>query len=134
MDRYQYTATKDYFELGDYDQVVVEAQQIDGSWRTLHSRHTIEFRGEAAQPRATITRPFSVPVGAVDDVLRISVHGLGQVAIEDVTLTNGVAVLKARGLKKRRILGRPAPKSGFPDPAAPPVDGACLKLKFRAVR
>jgi hypothetical protein len=114
--------------------VVVEARQVDGSWRALHSRHTIEFRAEAALPRANITRPFSVPVEAVDDVLRISVHGLGQVAIQDVTLSNGVAILKAQGLKKRAILGHPAPRAGFPDPAARPEDKACLMLEFRAVR
>jgi hypothetical protein len=114
--------------------VVVEALQVDGSWRALHSRHTIEFRAEAAQPHANITHPFSVPVDSAADVLRISVHGLGQVAIQDVVLSNGVTVLKVQGLKKRTILGRKAPRSGFPDPAAPPVDGAELTLGFRAVR
>ncbi len=114
--------------------IVVEQQQSDGSWRALHSRHTIEFRAEAAQPRANLTRPYSVPVDSANDVLRISVQGLGQVAIRDIVLTDGVSQLKAMGLKKRYVLGQPAPRSGFPDIAAAPDDRARLTLKFRAAR
>ncbi|MBK9990322.1 MAG: family 20 glycosylhydrolase [Verrucomicrobia bacterium] len=98
--------------------VVVEQQQADGSWRALQSRHTIEFQAEAAKPRTNIRRPFSVPVESDTAVLRISVHGLGQVAIEDVVLSNGVTSRRAQGLKKRSALGRPAPRAGFPDIAA----------------
>jgi len=110
--------------------VVVEHQQPDGSWRELHSRHTIEFRAEAAKPRTNIRRPFSVPVGSPDDVLRISVHGLGQVGVEQITLTNGVETLTPSSKRKRTILGRPAPRHGLPDVAAAPGKASILPLSF----
>jgi len=108
--------------------VAVERQQADGSWCELHSRHTIEFCAEAAKPRAGIRRPFSVPVDSQDDVLRISIHGLGQVGIEQVALTNGVETLAPPLQRKRTILGRPAPSEGFPDIAATPGAESILPL------
>ncbi len=45
-------------------QIIVEQRQADGSWRTLHRCHLIEFRAFAAQPRTRIRREFSVPVPA----------------------------------------------------------------------
>jgi len=110
--------------------VVVEVQETDGLWRILHSRHTMEFQAEAAQPRADFTRLFSVPVDSVNRVLRISVHGLGQIAISDVVLSNGVILLKGQGLRKRHVLGRPAPRAGFPDIAAAPGSESILPLTF----
>ena len=114
--------------------VVVEQQQPDGTWRELHSRHTIEFRAEAAHPRANLRRPFSMPINSPEDVLRISLHGLGQVGIEKVILTNGVKTLAAKSPRKRTILGRPAPQSGFPDVAATPGEESIVALEFRAAR
>jgi len=110
--------------------VVVEQRQPDGSWRELLGRHTIEFRAEAASPRTGIRRPFSVPVGSPDDVLRISVHGLGQVGIERIELTNGVEILRPPAKRGRTILGRPAPHHGFPDIAAAPGKESLLPLIF----
>ena len=110
--------------------VVVEQQQPDGSWRDLHSRHTIEFRAEAAKPRTNIRRPFSVPVESRDAELRISVHGLGQVGIEQIELSNGIENLTAPSKGKRTILGRTAPKRGFPDIAAAPAADSTLLLTF----
>jgi hypothetical protein len=110
--------------------IMVEQLLSDGSWRELHSRHTIEFRAEAAQPRTNIRRPFSVPISSQDDVLRISIHGLGQVGIEQIELTNGVETLAALPKRKHTLLGRPAPRSGFPDIAAAPNKEAILQLAF----
>jgi hypothetical protein len=110
--------------------VVVEQMQPDGSWRDLHSRHTIEFRAEAANPRAAIRRPFSLPVSGPDDVLRISVHGLGQVGFEQITLSNGIETLTVPSKGKRMILGRKAPKHGFPDITAAPTAQSVLPLTF----
>jgi len=42
--------------------VVVEQQEPDGTWETIHSLHTIEFRAFAARPRIKIRREFSVPL------------------------------------------------------------------------
>jgi len=114
--------------------IVVEQYQPDCTWRELHGRHTIEFRAEAAQPHASIRRPFSVPVSSSEDVLRISLHGLGQVGIEKMILTNGVKTLAAKSPRKRTILGRPAPQRGFPDIAAAPGEESILTLEFRTAR
>jgi hypothetical protein len=97
--------------------VVVEHQLPDGAWQELHARHTIEFRAEAARPRTAISRLFSTPVEDPAAPLRIAVRGLGQVAVQDVTLTDGVTVLRSAGWPRgaQKILGRPAPRRGFPD-------------------
>jgi hypothetical protein len=49
-------------------------------------------------------------------LLRLAVRGLGQVAISHVELTNGVTTLRPAGwrLTQKKILGRPAPRQGFP--------------------
>jgi hypothetical protein len=96
--------------------VVVECRGQDGSWRTLHSRMALEFRAEAARPRADIRREFSVPVPAPDSTLRIAVRGIGQVAVANVDLTDGVATLRPAGWASatRKTLGRAAPRIGFP--------------------
>jgi hypothetical protein len=94
--------------------IVVEQQGPDGSWEELHSVFTIEFKAAAAQPHAKIVREISVPVDAADARLRIAVRGLGQVAIDKVTLTDGVSGRSPAGWRKKIILGLPAPHSGFP--------------------
>ena len=147
--------------------VVVEQQQADGKWVTLHALPLIEFRAAAARPRTRISREFSVPLAAppcragspsfakaselrsapplpVGDYaywggrsksaplpsrgpevrtalakfppLRLAVRGVGQVAISCVELTDGVIRQGARGWPpgRKRILGWPAPRRGFP--------------------
>ena len=97
--------------------VVVECLGADGSWRPIHSRLTIEFRAEAARPRSGLRREFSVPVAGRDARLRIAARGLGRVAVANVELTDGVEVLRPRGwpAARRRQVGPPAPRTGFPD-------------------
>ncbi|OAM87546.1 family 20 glycosylhydrolase [Termitidicoccus mucosus] len=96
--------------------IVVQQRWPDGAWLDLHSRFTIEFRAEAARPRAALARPFSVPVDDPRLPLRIALRGLGQVAIGRPELTSGPAMLLPRGWPRRlrRRLGRPAPRAGFP--------------------
>jgi hypothetical protein len=109
--------------------VVVEQRQPDGSWRTLHGLYTIEFRAFAARPRANIRREISVPatVASLAEAgpgsatpatgpLRLAVRGVGQVAVSHVELTNGVVRLHPSGwlASHQKILGRPAPRRGFP--------------------
>ena len=91
--------------------VIVEQQQPDGSWRELGGRFTIEFKAAAARRRTTVRRDFSCAVEK-DQPLRIAIRGLGQVKIEDVVLTDGLATFPA-GLRKK-TLGRPTPRRGFP--------------------
>jgi hypothetical protein len=121
-------------------QVVVEQRQADGSWRTLHGLYTIEFQAFAARPRTKIKHEFSVPVAAAQNMmghvvqnasrrvgdnpphpptafpLRIAVRGVGQIAISNVELTNGVTRHHLRGwpAARRTTLGRPAPRRGLP--------------------
>ncbi|MFT3868233.1 MAG: family 20 glycosylhydrolase [Nibricoccus sp.] len=110
--------------------VVVSQQESDGSWRELAARHTIEFQAEAAQSRTDFRRPFSAPIDSEKAVLRISIHGLGQVAIEGIVLTDGVTTLRPKGVKQRLILGKRAPRAGFPDIAAEPGEESILVLNF----
>ncbi len=97
--------------------IVVQQQRTDGTWQDLGGRFTIEFRAAAARRRAAVTRPFSVPVATADAALRLAVRGLGQVAISGVIFTDGVRVLRAKGWRvgQKKILGRPAPRRGFPE-------------------
>lgn len=94
--------------------VSVEEQQVDGSWRELHGRYTIEFQAAAARPRTRIRRLFSTPVASPDQPLRIVLRGLGQVIIEAISVSDGVETRPATG--RRRIqIGNTAPSRGFPD-------------------
>jgi hypothetical protein len=97
--------------------VVVECRGPGDAWRPLHARTIIEFRAEAAQPRTALRREFSVPVPGPGAELRIAVRGIGRLGITGVELTDGVTVLGARGWRAatRRVLGRRAPRTGFPD-------------------
>jgi hypothetical protein len=112
--------------------VVVEQRSDDGSWRALHGRTAIEFRAQAARPRAKIRREFSVPVEDPGASLRIAVRGVGRVSISQVELTDGVASLRPQGWApaRFRVLGKRAPRSGFPD-----IDWArneeAVALRFR---
>jgi hypothetical protein len=111
--------------------VLVEARGEDGVWRCLHSRVAIEFRAAAARPQTSIRREFSVPVPGPETGLRIALRGIGRLAIANVELTDGVTFLRPRGSSlRRKILGRKAPRAGFPD-----LDwtrnAAALALSFR---
>jgi hypothetical protein len=94
--------------------IVVEQQQPGGEWRELGGRFAIEFRAAAARPRASIRREFSVPVDDPTAPLRVAVRGLGRIGIENISLTDGVTTLRPHG-PRRFILGRPAPRSGWPE-------------------
>jgi hypothetical protein len=95
--------------------VVVEQQGPDGEWRMLGGRFTIEFRATAARPRARVRQPFSVPVDDPDAPLRVAVRGLGQVAVGNFTLTDGVEVRRPKPGRRQIILGRRAPAQGWPE-------------------
>jgi hypothetical protein len=94
--------------------VVVEMQGEDGVWRELCSRFTIEFRAWAARPKARIKREFSVSIDSPGNRLRIAVKGVGQVAISHVTMTDGVETRRRPWFRRRKMIGRPAPRSGLP--------------------
>jgi hypothetical protein len=97
--------------------VVVECLGADGSWRTLYVRMALEFRAEAARPRAEIRREVSVPVPGPQSALRVAVRGIGRLGVAHFELTDGATVLRPRGwdARRTRVLGRRAPASGFPD-------------------
>ena len=96
--------------------VVVECREPEGSWRVLHGRTAIEFRADAARPRASIRREMSVPVAGPDAPLRVAVRGIGRLAIANVELTDGVTSLRERGWNaaRRVVLGARAPRTGLP--------------------
>ena len=89
----------------------------EGTWTTLAERFTIEFRAKAARPRANLRREFSVSIDSPAPPLRIALRGVGEVAISQVTLTDGIASLHPKDwpMRERRPLGSPAPRSGLPD-------------------
>ncbi len=97
--------------------ILVEQQSADGTWKTLAERFTIEFRAKAARPRANIKREFSVSVDSPARPLRIALRGIGEVAVSQVTFTDGVITLHPKDwpVRESRTLGTPAPTAGFPD-------------------
>jgi hypothetical protein len=102
-------------------QKVVVEQSADGkAWRELHGCFLIEFQARAAAPSARLVQIFSTPVAwpgppAKLPQLRIAVRGFGQIRLDQVRLTDGVQSYSIRSGPRRRILGRPAPRSGYPD-------------------
>ena len=94
--------------------VIVEQQQLDGTWRETAIRYTIEFRAKTARPTAKIRREFSVPVDSPKAPLRIAVRGVGQVMISHLALTDGVTTRRAINWSQKTIVGVPAPDRGFP--------------------
>ncbi len=97
--------------------ILVEQQTVDGAWRTLAERFTIEFRARAARPRTNSRREFSVSVDTPARRLRIALRGVGEVAVSQVILTDGVITLHPTDwpVRERRPLGTAAPTSGLPD-------------------
>lgn len=97
--------------------VAVEQQRDDGRWEMRQACHTIEFQGVAAQPRAGMVREHAAPIAWDGNAARLPrvrfvVRGVGQVAIEDVTLTDGRAKWRVRPAATK--LGHPAPRRGWP--------------------
>ena len=97
--------------------IFVEQQAADGTWTTLASRFTVEFCAQAARPAAKLYRKFSVAVDEPTRPLRIALRGVGEVAVGNVVLTDGVTVRHPAHwpARERRTMGSPAPKNGFPD-------------------
>lgn len=97
--------------------VVVQQQSQNGEWTDLRQRHTIEFRSGAAQRRSTLKRAWSVPLQNIDQPLRLTLRGLGEVAISQVFVTNGPQTKWNQTWPRsvRKSLGQPAPESGWPD-------------------
>jgi hypothetical protein len=93
--------------------ISLEQQQPDRSWREIRGRHTIEFRAEAAKPKANIGQPFSAPLDSIDGALRVVCKGVGRVRIVDARCINGIDTRRA--LEKNFVIGKRAPKSGLPD-------------------
>ncbi|HTQ29856.1 MAG TPA: family 20 glycosylhydrolase [Opitutaceae bacterium] len=95
-------------------QKIVVEQRRNGAWEALHGLFTIEFKAAVARPRAGLVREISVPVDSPGTALRLAVRGVGQVAVSEIVLTDGVARRRPRGPRGKIILGRPAPRAGFP--------------------
>jgi hypothetical protein len=97
--------------------VVVQQQSPDGTWHDLRQRHTIEFRSVAARRRSAIKRAWSVPIDNPDLPLRIALRGVGEVAVSQVSLTNGVEIRVNQSWPRaqRHRLGLPAPEQGWPE-------------------
>ena len=97
--------------------ILVEQQSPDGTWTPLATRFTVEFRTMASRPRANIRREFSVSVDDPSRPLRIALRGVGEVAISNVVLADGMIALHPSRwpARERRPLGARAPQNGFPD-------------------
>ncbi len=97
--------------------VAVEQRCAGGSWSARQACHTIEFQARAARPRGGLTREHAAPIAWDGDPanpprLRFVLRGVGQVKISAVALTDGVATWRAK--LARTVLGKPAPKRGWP--------------------
>jgi hypothetical protein len=101
--------------------VVIQQRKSDGSWNDLDGIFMIEFRARSAQPRSRVTHRLSVPVPWSgpphrEPALRIAVRGFGQVKVGSARLTDGVRRRYALlGSAKIAIIGKKAPRGGFPD-------------------
>lgn len=99
-------------------QVAVEQQRPDGSWRQLQACHTIEFQTQAAQPNGTFLREHAAPVSWDGDwlnppKLRLILRGVGEVRIRTPELRRGKTILPA--MPRSFTLGQPAPQAGLPE-------------------
>jgi hypothetical protein len=99
----------------------VEQQDADGSWRLLQSCHTIEFQSRAATPLSDIMREHAAPVSwdgnrSNPPRLRLFCRGIGAVKIGSVELISKGVRYVANGRRTGwKILGRKAPRAGWPD-------------------
>jgi Glycosyl hydrolase family 20, catalytic domain len=114
--------------------IVVEQQDANGQWKELASRFTIEFRNQAARPRAKIKREFTTPVASFENKIRIVARGVGQAAISHIALTNGVEAFRTNRFRDRRVVGRKVSKNGFPELNAKPESAFEIKWNPRPVR
>ncbi len=110
--------------------VAVEECDEHGVWRELISRFTIEFRSNAARPRARIKREFTVPVVSPEKKIRIVARGVGQVGVSHVALTNGVETLQINAFRRQRIIGHRVIRQGFPE--MNPQPDSYIDLKWNA--
>lgn len=94
--------------------VLVEQQDSGGIWRELASRYTIEFRAQAARPRTKIKREFTVPLDSREAAVRITLKGVGQVAISHMALTDGIETRRKHPFRQPKIMGKRAPAQGWP--------------------
>ncbi len=99
--------------------VGVEQQRTDGTWELRQGCHTIEFQTRAARRRTGMTREHAAPVewdGLAGRLprLRLILRGVGQVKVEDLELRDGQVAWRASPAVA--ILGRPAPRHGWPNP------------------
>ncbi len=97
-------------------QVMVQQQQSDRTWKILQACHTIEFQSRAARRRGGLVREHAAPIewnGPPNafPALQLVLRGTGQVKIEDVELTDGFT--RWRWGRRKIILGRPAPRRGW---------------------
>jgi hypothetical protein len=96
-------------------QVAVEEQQPDGTWRTLQACHTIEFQSAAATRRGSIVRSHAAPVtlrGESAPRLRLVLRGIGEVRIRNVQLCGPRR--RPQSVIRSARLGQPAPAHGLP--------------------
>ncbi len=98
-------------------QIVIQTQHEDGEWVDRHQRYLIEFRTKAARPRTTIRHWLSLPLESVETPIRLACRGIGQLAISDVHLSNGLQeyrpATKTNRKSKRIILGSTEPVRDF---------------------
>jgi hypothetical protein len=99
-------------------QVAVEQQQPDGSWRPLQACHSIEFQTHAAQPKGTFVREHAAPVAWDGDWhnpprLQLVLRGVGEVRIRAPELRRGKTIHPA--MPCSFTLGQPAPRNGLPE-------------------
>ena len=98
-----------------HQKVVIEQQSPDGTWRELHSRVLIEFRGQAAQVNTPKLRfEFACPVENPEAPLRIAARCLGEFAVSHIQLTDGVSARRQLPFAERHQLGKPAPADDWP--------------------
>lgn len=98
-------------------QIVIQAQDVAGHWHDQHERYLIEFRTKAARPRANIRHWLSIPVDSPQTPLRLVCRGIGQLAVSDVHLSNGIdelrPVIKPARKSRRTVLGQREPIADF---------------------
>jgi hypothetical protein len=81
----------------------------------------IAFQARAADPRARLSYHLSAPIAWSDSdsalpPLRIAARGFGRFTVSDARLTDGVRCYPlALGGRRSAVLGRDAPRTGFPD-------------------
>lgn len=75
--------------------VVVQICDHDDTWTDLHQRYLIEFRSSAAKPSTRIRHWLSVPLRDRTLRVRFALRGLGEFALGDVHLTDGVQEFRA---------------------------------------